>query len=260
MAGRGQTVLPPPDISVVDVFEFIGANSVHLVNRKGEYWDQAFPPTSLHPVNVGTVSLSALFEGVGCWSMTNAAATINGRQGLARAIPIGADRSGDPAAALRPLKHTWEVLLIRPNPLIANTGFGYGFRRSNGLLGLDPTGIGVVVESITTVNAGRWTLYQRNLTGGARTATDLLIPGTTRLFLRFIYQDTTNPSLQVEANGVQVLNAVGLANLPQPVGAEILDNGFFQGDAGLAGVGGIDRVRQARYTMTLLPGFPADGA
>lgn len=259
---RSDTATAPPAITLLDILEFNAASDVHVISRgayqaggTGGVGVAATLAGSLHPVNVGTVVTTTLFEGTGCYQLTSANGVLNGRQGLSRLIPIGANRANDPTAALRPMRHTFEALLIRAAGIVASTGFGYGFRRTNGLQGLNATTPGIAVESITTINGGNWTIFQRNVNAGAQTSTDTGIPGTTRLFFQLVYEDTTNPRLRIRLNGATALDLIGLANLPALTGAEILDNGFFQGDATLTGVGQVDRVRQGRYKLEALTGF-----
>lgn len=262
-AFRVDSATPAPDDVILDLLELIYANGVRVVARRGNFSNNgasgvgaASQDESFHSTNVGTVVLNTLFEGIGCYQLTSAAGATNGRQGSnLRGIPMGANRSNDPTAALRPIRYILEALLIRAAPIVAATGFGYGFSRTNSLVNFTATP-GIQVASITTVNGGNWSVYQRLVNVGALVVTDTGVPGTTRAFLRFIYDDTTNPRLQILLNGATVHDVTGLANVPALTGAEILDNGFFQGDVTLAGVGQVDRVRQCRFRMQALPGFP----
>lgn len=257
---RQDTATTPPDSAVTDLLEMIGANNVHILARRGQLTDGGTTgvgltgntPGGLHPTTVGAgVVLTTLFEGQGCYQNTSAAAT-SGRQGMPALIPFGADHSGDPVSSRRPLRYTLEALVIRTAPVAANVSFGYGFRRTNA------TAIGsatpcIAVESISTVNGGNWTVFSTRVNAGAQTTFDTGIPGSTRIFLQFIYDDTTAPRLQILMNGATVWDVSGLANIQSLAGAEQLSNGFF---SGAGAVGQVDRVRQVRFLVQLLPGFP----
>jgi hypothetical protein len=261
---RVDSATPAPDDVLLDVIEqyFVSAG-IRSVARRGDYFNGGTtglganaPEGGLHPVNAGTVVTNQNFERCGCYAMTSASGAVNGRQGNNFEIPFGADRSNDPAAANRPLRYILECLLIRAAPIVADTGFGYGFRRFNGLLGDTASGPGLALESLTTVNGGNWTVFRRLTDAGALLTTDTGIPGSTRIFARFIYDDTTNPRFQVEVNGATVLDLVGLANQLDPSGTEVYFPGFFQGSGTFTGVGQVDRVRQCRFRISALAGFP----
>lgn len=258
-----ESALPEPIIAIVDVSEQLFGNQATMLWRNG--YGRGFFNTgldagsialaSLHGgANAGVVSLSTLFEGKGVWQVTSVSGTVNGRQSSVR-WPIGRDHSGDPVSSHRPLRWIHEVELVRAAPIVNVTGFGYGFRGSNLLTALS-TALGVAVESLTAINGGNWTIFCREINGGPLTVSlDTGIPGTTRVFLRFEYEDTTAPELRILINGQLWLTLTGLAELPQPTAAQILFPGFFQGDGALTGVGQVDRCYNARWRVETMPGY-----
>lgn len=260
-----ESALPTPEIAIVDVSEQLTGNQTTMLWRNG--YSRGFFNTgldsgsvalaSLHGgANFGTVSLSTLFEGKGNWQCTSASGVVNGRQSSVR-WPIGRDNSGDPVSANRPLRWIHEVELVRTGPIVNVTGYGYGFRGSNLLTALS-TSLGITVESLTAINGGRWTVFCRQVNGGALTVSlDTGIAGTTRVFLRWEYEDTRAPLLRLRINGQVILTLTGLANLPQPTAAQILYPGFVQGDGTLTGVGQVDRCYNARWRVEIMPGYDA---
>jgi hypothetical protein len=259
---KNRSVSTPDNVVLELIEQYFGAQGIRVMARGGQWYDggssgigDVAGDAGFFNVNSGTVETATIFEGAGCYQLTGANATVNGRQMTNLLFPLGAQRTG----LFLPMRYILEAELIRADPLEAEASLSFGFRRFNGVFGLFSSSPGVTVDSIETVNGGNWTVFHRVGEATSMQSLDTGIPGTTRALVRFDYTDSTDRELRVSINGsvVRTLSGVGVPALRDDFN-EAFSGGFFQGDGTLDGTGQIDRVRRARYKVIALTGFPTD--
>lgn len=130
-------------------------------------------------------------------------------------MPLGADRSLYPLSARRSRRYVWETVLSR-GTIFAGVQCEIGLK-DDALELSDASDNGIILQSLSTLNGGRWTLQTKRLGGGAVVtgADSGITPGAAALqHFMFDYFDQANPVLRILINGVVAYTVTGLANLP----------------------------------------------
>lgn len=265
MTLRVETVLPEPWIRGMDVTEILAqGNFGNLYIRRGS-WPftiargsplMASGFTAIGGAGIaGTAFGNYRQDGVYWWRGVSGTQWINGRYLEDYQFPIGQDLTVEPQSGWSPMQYCWEGIVNIPVIPAAGTPFHFGIFAENTVFTISAQpGVCLVVDPAVSAN---WRVYSRPRAGGATGTTDTGLAATAPIYARMIYQNTSNPSLAVEVNGVQVFNAVGLANVPQLPNASVINwkLGFVQGNIASSAPGKEFFVRQCRIWAEELPGY-----
>jgi hypothetical protein len=161
------------------------------------------------------------------WRIATSGAGGKGEQSTTTPLggwPIGMQLQALGSSQRLPTKYEFDILLMRtPAPLALDVPFGVTLLWTTGtqnLLSLAPnTWVGYEISSRSTVNAGNWTLYRREVSTNALANADTGIhPDAGPLHVLFRYWHVaTNPQFDIVLNGTTFVSFVGLANLLQPL-------------------------------------------
>lgn len=254
---RSETALPERDTTVLDVFEQMANGHQCLVSRRGSWNVANFNPRiQIYNLNTGSWPIVGLTDGFYWYETTSAANSIRSRQFQDLQPGFPGDESLAPAAGRYPYRITYEMVIKRATPLVADAPLGFYISFVGLQIPEGTTNCGFGIYSSTPVNGGRWSVVSRKNTGGAAGATiDTGIAGDTQILARLIYEHTSNPRLWAEVNGTVFGLLQGVANMPVIPGGQdwfvIIVNGQSVG----GGVGQVDRFRQPRIKIEELAGY-----
>lgn len=263
-----ETVLPPPAIDILDVMDAPGYSGGTIASclaylRRGEYVSTISNVLSgVVLENISGWNFTVAFQGTRWCEATSAVATRKHMSTDRWYIPLGADQAALPASARQPMLYELECLTWRTTPLAASPlAFTIGYNGGSASVLQDPATNqqGYQVISDPAINAGRWTVQVRLVAGGAiTTLVDTGIDPAVQPFahLKIRYEHTTNPRLSCLVNGVEYGVLQGLANLPQQTTNTKQDLGLVQGLSVGGAAGQVDRMKQGRFRIQELPGFP----
>jgi hypothetical protein len=132
-------------------------------------------------------------------------------------IPLGCDRSLWPASFFTGKRYVWDCVISRTT-IFAGVQCEIGLK-DDALELSDASDNGIILQSLSTLNAGRWTLQTKRLGGGGVVtgADSGVSPGAGLLnHIRFDYRDYRSlpPELRISVGGVLLYTVSGLAALP----------------------------------------------
>src|SRR4051812_18501990 len=129
-------------------------------------------------------------------------------------LPLGRPLVQIPVTMRRQFRMVWETVIERTSALIAGAGLEIGLK--DDIIDLATANGGAVLSSVSTQNAGRWTLRYKLVNGGAEQApidTGFAVGTGILHHLRLEYLDQLTPTLNFFINGVLVGSLSG-ATLP----------------------------------------------
>lgn len=260
---RNDTATAPPERTIVDVYENIGAGGSSLIMRRGA-WNLAnfAPRATFLNLNTGAFAIALItggaFQGFYWYECRSAAASFRTKYQRDFLPQVPGDQSQAPAVGRYPVRWIMEAVLQRDGPLVADTSYSMQVAAVGTQFNEAPFPSGWGIYSNTTLNGGRWTAWSRVVTGGVAGPTfDLGVAGAGQVFCRLIYEETSNPLIAVELNGVRTVIAQGVANMPTHLGTQDWFCQINQGQSVGGGVGQIDRYRQPRGKLEELAGYSA---
>lgn len=121
---------------------------------------------------------------------------------LKYAFPLSHEVLDYPASFRQQRRYVWETVVERTSPLVAGVKMEIGYVDDPGNELSLVNDNGLIIQSVSTVNAGRFTVWTKNSGGAVTQGADLgVTPEGQLVHVKFEYFDITVPSLNIYLNG-----------------------------------------------------------